>query len=170
MFNKDKDTITYHLYAQCGSYHINDTEHINDMLYMNLFYLTKNVKVTCWWYSYTWICSTWQKMSKLHVGDIVIHESVLPDKKCQSYMLLVIWVYKMYMLMYLFYLTKNVKVTCWWYSYTWICSTWQKMSKLHVGDIVIHESVLPDKKCQSYMLLVIWVYKMYMLMYLFYLT
>ena len=59
-------------------------------------------------------------MSKLHVvGDMGIQNvhvdvSVLPDKKCQSYMLLVIWVYKMYM--YLFYVTK--------------------MSMLHVDDIV----------------------------------
>jgi len=60
-------------------------------------------------------------MSKLHVGDMGIHVSVLCDKKCPCN-ILVIWVY-----MYLFYVTK--------------------MSMLHVDDffIAIHESVLPDK-------------------------
>ena len=28
-------------------------------------------------------------IQNVHVGDIAIHESVLPDKKCQSYMLVI---------------------------------------------------------------------------------
>ena len=67
-----------------------------------------------------------------------IHVSVLPDKKCQSYMLLVIWVYKMYM--YLFYVTKNVCVTYWWYGYMYVNCKSGHYLMLH-----IYVSVLWDK-------------------------
>ena len=65
--------------------------------------------------SYTWICSTWQKMSMLHIGDIA------------SYM-------------YLFYVTKNVCVTYWWYGYMYVNCKSGHYLMLH-----IYVSVLWDK-------------------------
>jgi hypothetical protein len=119
--------------------------------------------------SYTWICSTWHKMSKLHVGDIAsyMYVSVICDKKLS--MLHIGDIPASYM--YLLYVTKNVCVTYmyWWYGYMYVnCKSahylmlhihvsvlWDKQFYvIYIGDTAIHACVLCDKKCPCYILVI----------------